>query len=202
MSAYKDVSVPSSQPVKSYASSKEVEHALATMSSADRARLRHSAQLRSLGLTGVDWEDLISEATTRALSGVRRWPRDVPFIAFMIQTIRSIASEEWQQRLFLAEDLDSDPSSGTDTQSSHVVPDLATDMVTPERVAQAHSALGEIESIFSGDDEALSIIRGLALGHTPEETQKEANLSSVSYASAQRRIRRVLAKHLATRRQV
>ena len=185
---------------ENYASSQEVARALVTLSPANKARLRHSAQLRSLGLTGVSWEDLVSESAARALSGTRRWPTDVPFIAFMIQTVRSIASEEWQRLSIHGESLDSDLQPLEGDQHESVLAELAIDTLTPERVVQARSALLEIEGLFSDDPEALSVIRGLALGNSPDETQAQAGISAVSYASTQRRIRRSLAKHFAAER--
>lgn len=189
------------EPTENYASTQEVEGALVSLSSANKARLRYAAQLRSIGLIGVDWEDLLSEAAARALSGARRWPKDVPFVAFMMQTVRSIASEEWHRLSMRGEALESDLHTSDDNQGESVLAELALDTLSPERIAQARSALREIEELFTDDPEALSVIRGLAFGHSPEETQVEAGMSAVSYASTQRRIRRTLAKHFATTRQ-
>ena len=188
------------EPTESFASPQEVASALVTLSSGNKARLRYAAQLRGIGLIGVSWEDLLSEATARALSGARRWPKDVPFVAFMMQTVRSIASEEWYRLSTRGETLESDLRAIDDNQEASVLADLAIDALTPERVAQARSALREIEKLFFDDPEALSVIRGLAFGHSPEETQVEAGISAVSYATTQRRIRRTLAKHFAAKR--
>lgn len=192
--------MPSIEPAENYASTQEVAGALMTLSSADKARLRYAAQLRSIGLIAVSWEDLLSEAAARALSGARRWPKVVPFVAFMMQTVRSIASEEWHRLSTRGEALESDLQAPDDNQEGSVLAELALDALTPERVAQARSALREIEGLFLDDPEALSVIRGLALGHSPEETQVETGMSAVSYASTQRRIRRTLATHFAEKR--
>lgn len=193
--------MPSIKPVENYASAQQVARALVGLSPADKARLRHAAQLRCLGLAGTSWEDLVSEAAARALSGSRRWPAEVPFIAFMIQTVRSIASEEWNRMSSLGETLESDIQAANDNRQDSVMAELATDTSTPERIAQSRSALQEIEGLFSDDPEALNVLRGLALGHSPEETQAEFHMSAVSYSSTQRRIRRTLAKHFTAKRQ-
>jgi DNA-directed RNA polymerase specialized sigma24 family protein len=190
------------EPAENYASPQQVAIALVTMSSADKARLKHSAQLRSVGLSGISWEDLVSEAAARALSGVRHWPIDVPFPAFMMQTIRSIASEEWQRLSASGELLESDLASVYDDQRDSILAELAIDTVTPERIFLARSALQEIESLFFDDPEALSVISGLALGHSPEETRTMARMTAVSYATTQRRIRRALEKHFSEKRLV
>jgi len=188
------------EPTENYASAQEVAGALVTLSSANKARLRYAAHLRSIGLIGVSWEDLLSEAAARALSGTRRWPKDVPFVAFMMQTVRSIASEEWHRLSTRGETLESDLQATDDNQEGSVLAEIVLDTVTPERVAQARSALREIEGLFIDDPDALSVFRGLALGHSPEETQVQAGMSAVSYASTQRRIRRTLANHFAEKR--
>lgn len=188
------------EPAKDHASTDEVARALVALSSANKARLRFAAQLRSVGLTAVSWEDLVSEATARALSGARRWPKDVPFVAFMIQTVRSIASEEWQRQSLHGEALESDLQATVGDQEGFILAEFAIDSLTPERVAQARSAIQEIEEVFSSDPDALNVIRGLALGHSPEETQAEFGMTAVRYASTQRRIRRTLARHLSSRR--
>ena len=189
------------EPAESYASIQEVADALVTLQSADKARLRYAAQLRSIGLTGVSWEDLLSEAATRALSGTRRWPKDVPFVAFLMQTVRSIASEEWHRLSIRGEVLESDFQANDDNQGGAVLADIALDTLSPERIALARGALREIEVLFSDDPDALGVIRGLALGHSPEETQVENGMSAVSYASTQKRIRRALATHFAEKGQ-
>ena len=54
-------------------------------------------ELRAAGyrrlLPPEDVEDLVGEALRRVLDGCRKWPRDVPFMAFLLQTLRSIAWE-------------------------------------------------------------------------------------------------------------
>src|ERR1700744_5939432 len=81
------------------ASEKEVAIAFAALNAADYARLARIAQLRARGLPELDWRDLLHDATTRALEGARRWPADVPFMAFVAQTLRSVASEAWRRRV-------------------------------------------------------------------------------------------------------
>ena len=40
-----------------------------------------------------DVEELVNETLRRALEGCRKWPKDVPFMAFLFESMRSIAWE-------------------------------------------------------------------------------------------------------------
>lgn len=179
-----------------FASTEEVESALAALSTADLLRVKQIARLRCIGLSAITWEDLLSEAITRSLAGTRGWPRTVPFIAFLAQTIRSIASEEWRRRdheqTMLETDLDV-----AEAETPITLADLAIDQINPEREVIASKTLNDIETLFHSDYEASAILHGFAEGATPEQIQSSASLTPTQYASAQKRIRRRLARHFA-----
>ena len=44
-----------------------------------------------------DVEELVNEALRRALEGCRKWPKDVPFMVFLFESMRSIAWEFLKQ---------------------------------------------------------------------------------------------------------
>lgn len=176
------------------ASHDEVVAAFKNLSPSDLARLRQLARLRSFKMPGQDWEDLLSEAVARALAGSRRWPRSVPFIAFMAQTMRSVADEQWErlkrEGWILEGDLES--SNG---ETSISLAELAVDEVDPQRLALARSALAGIAQLFAQDTGALIVLQGMAEGLSPEEIMQSAQMDKTEYATTQRRIRRTLAKH-------
>ena len=176
-----------------HATAAEVATALVALSDADLIRLKRVAQLRSAGLSAVTWEDLLNEAVTRSLAGARVWPLDVPFIAFMAQTIRSIASEERRRIEHEQTSAEADLQSGED--DNQPITDMAINDITPERQVVARRTLKAIEDLFQYDREAEAILRGFAEGATPEQIQVSAALTPTQYASAQRRIRRQLARH-------
>lgn len=177
-----------------FASIKELASALTALSTADLLRVKQIAKLRCVGLNSVTWEDLINEAVTRALSGTRRWPRTVPFVAFLAQTIRSVASEEWRRHDHEQTTLETD--LGFDgTETSITLADFAVDLIDPEREVIARKTLGDIEVLFLDDNEAWAILRGFAEGVTPEQIQSSESLTKTQYASAQKRIRRRLARY-------
>jgi DNA-directed RNA polymerase specialized sigma24 family protein len=176
------------------ASTTDVATALLSLTDADTVRLKRIAQLRTAGLVAIEWKDLINEAVSRALGETRRWPRSVPFIAFLAQTMRSIANEEWrrlhQEKVTLESDLGSSHSEG-ELMTLDV---LAENAVHPEREVLARKTLEEIEALFKDDLEALATLNGLAGGLTPYEIQIKGGMSQTQYASSQKRIRRKLAR--------
>ena len=178
-----------------HATTAEVAAALVALSGADLVRLKRIAQLRSTGLSPVNWEDLVNEAVARSLAGARAWPRSIPFIAFLAQTIRSIASEERRRLDHEQTCVEADLRSGEDDDQP--IAGLAVNHITPERELIARKTLKDIENLFHDDQEAKSILHGFGQGATPEQIQASAALTPTQYASAQRRIRRRLARYLA-----
>ncbi len=174
------------------ASREEVVLALQSLSEADLLRLKQLAKLRCIGLHVMDWEDLLNEAVTRVLAGSRRWPRRVPFVAFMAQTFRSISSEEWH-RLELANT--SSESDLSDSDGESVLESAALDPIHPGREVFARKALEEIEALFSDDPSAMAVLQGFAQGYTPDEIMGQNGFTTTQYATLQRRIRRKLSKH-------
>ncbi len=180
-----------------HATAAEVTAALVALSEVDLVRLKQIAQIRSVGLGPVMWEDLVNEAVVRTLSGSRRWPRYVPFIAFLAQTIRSITSEEWQRLKYEQTTVEADLGPGEDDDQS--IADLAVEHIPPERDLIAGKTLNVIELLFHDDQEAIEILHGFAQGAAPEQIQASVSLTPTQYASAQRRIRRRLTRHFAAK---
>lgn len=189
------MSLTNSPPISDFASTQEVALALKNLSVADLLRLKQIAGMRSMGFVTIDWEDLINEAVMRILAGTRRWPKSVPFIAFMAQTIRSVASEEWRRLEQAQITLESEMVSVDDGEPHGSLGDISANPFHPEREVIARKTLGEIERLFADDTEAQLILTSLAQGLTPTETQTDARMSPTQYASAQKRIRRKLARY-------
>lgn len=169
--------------------------ALAALSDADLLRLKRFAELRSLRLPLMSWSDLLNEAIARVLDGSRCWPPDVDFVVFMLQSIRSIASEQWRRiertPVTREADLSAGESSNTERAS---LDDVGRTEVNPEREVLAERTVQDVMAIFRADRQATAILEGLAEGDTPADIQRRAGMTPIQYASAQRRIRRTLAR--------
>jgi len=191
-------------PVRTSSAAKPLEtadrlaQAFGCLSEQDLVRLKRLAQLRSFGLIALDWQDLLQESIVRVLAGSRHWPADVPLMAFLAQTMRSIANEEWaspaRQRMTNESDFGIRTAQSSDSEVT--INDIAVEEVDPERLILARNSIAHIETIFKDDAEALAILRGFAQGNSPDEIRQEASLTLTNYESAQKRIRRKIAQHL------
>ena len=172
--------------------------ALRRLSDSDLRRLRRVAQIRVTGLHALDWEDLLHEAIVRMLDGSRRWPRDVPVVVFLQQTMRSIASDHWRRLEKPVVVVESEIRADGDADGGGI--DNTADMgMQPERRILAAEMLARIEGLFSGDADARAVIDGMVRGKSPGEIQEETGMNGTRYASTQRRIRRALAREFPDR---
>src|SRR6202034_3249370 len=145
-----------------------VAAALATLSDADLLRLKRFAQLRSLRLPLLNWSDLLNEAIVRALDGSRLWPADVDFMVFMLQSIRSIASEQWRriQRTPVTREADLPPADPTSADTASL-DEVGRNELDPQREMLAERALRDVMTLFRADKQATAILEGLAKGDVP-----------------------------------
>lgn len=183
--------MPDSDPEgRVYASQIEVVKALEALSDNDLARLERFCRLRSVGLRGIGWEDVLQESIARALAGTRRWPRAVPFTVFMRGTIQSIASEFWESPATKSEVAETDLlPAGSPTRPVLEVRDDAPDQ---ERELVAKQLLERVESLFANDPLALAVLMEMANGMPPAEIQNKHGFKPRQYATVQRRIRRTI----------
>src|SRR5215470_14156315 len=73
----------------------DIARAIQSLSDADLVRLKALARLWTRGLPPcVGWADVVHEAITRALDGSRKWPPDVPILAFLSGIMRSICDDQ------------------------------------------------------------------------------------------------------------
>jgi len=172
-----------------------VAAALAALPDADLLRLKRFAELRSLRLPLLNWSDLLNEAIARALDGSRLWPADVDFMVFMLQSIRSIASEQWRrvQRIPVTREADLAPADPTSAERASL-DEVGRNELNPQREVLAERALSDVMTLFRADKQATAILEGLAEGDSPRGIQHRAGMTPIQYASAQRRIRRALAR--------
>lgn len=149
--------------------------ALDLLSRADLVRLKAIARLHAFGLPpGMSGADLLHEAILRTMQGTRVRPPDVPLVAFLAETMRSIKSE--QVRRYRRE-------RDAATPEPRAVPD-------PERIMAATQELAAIYRLFADDRAATQILNGVGAGWSAEEIRKATNMSKTDYNSARKRMRR------------
>ena len=140
----------------------DIARAIQRLSDADLVRLKALARLWTRGLPPcVGWADVLHEAITRALDGSRKWPPDVPILAFLSGIMRSICDDQWRRarreiEVFVRDDDLVELCASARSPS-------------PERVVNAAQSLAAVDRLFASDPLALKIIAGLAEGLTPTE---------------------------------
>ena len=162
-----------------------VRAAVAKLSSTDLLRLKSVAQFASRKLGTWGWEDLLQEALSRALDGSRSCPSHVPVLTFLVQTMRSLANEEWE-RAFR-------PAALAVSKTGLVMAEQAAEP-DPERALAAAQELAEVRGWFAGDSAALALIDGMGRGDDADEIRRRARLDERGYLAAQKRIRRTVVK--------
>ena len=173
------------------ATREECAKALGQLSDEDYERLEKIARLRVIGLHAVAWRDLLHDAVERLLDGRRRWPRNVPLVVFLRETMRSIASDHW--RRLDAPVVVAESEIGTDDETdARPIANAVDETADPERRASAEETIRRIEDAFEGDGEALRVLAAMATGQSPREIQQEIGMDETQYASTRRRIRRRL----------
>lgn len=173
-------------------STAELVAALGALGPADLARLNMLAKMRARYCPGLDWRDLLHDAVDRALDGSRSWPRGLPLLFFLRETMRSLASEYRRKYVDGLIRNECDLPAAADGQS----PLLSVVSESPgiEQDLSARQTLASILKMFDGDDQALIILDAMARDASPDEIQRAGHMSPTQYASAQKRIRRGLAR--------
>lgn len=173
-------------PADDYLSSDEIIAALDALSPDDKLKLEAIEAIRRRG-TGLQRKELMHEAMCRALLGERNCPRSVPFMAFMAQTMRSIASHERERRrrLHSLEEGERavDPARGV---SADALPATPEDILMAKQEAAAVQA---IYSCFDDDSEAQLVLMGLEDGLRGAALREAAGLDQGQLDYAIRRIR-------------
>lgn len=126
--------------------------------------------------------DLLREAICRALDGERRCPRDVPFMAFLVMTMKSIASHaRKKERRTVA---CAEPPEPTSMDRSGAVTARS-----PEDEVVITSALDEIYAHFKDDEEALLVLMGWAEGLRGKALREATGLDQAALDYVGKRIR-------------
>jgi DNA-directed RNA polymerase specialized sigma24 family protein len=168
----------------------EVLERLESFSTDDKIRLRLIERRRCAG-TDFQQGQLYSEAVCRALIGKRRCPVDVPLIAFLAQTMRSLASHRRTQ-IKREQSLTKVGRSGETAEL-----EIATTQHNPELALIEREDTDIVTAIYGcleGDDEAQFVIMAIADGKKGKELRDEIGIDQAAYDYAMRRIKKALKK--------
>jgi hypothetical protein len=132
--------------------------------------------------TGFGKGDLVREAICRALEGDRNCPRDVPFMAFLVMTMKSMASHARGKHRRTVSQADPPERSHSDVRDLPTAP-------SPEDAMIAASVLREIHAHFENDDEATLVLMGWAEGLRGKALREAIGLDQAGLDYAIKRIR-------------
>lgn len=195
-------------PARKLATPEDVADAVDGLTAEDHVRLFKAAATCLGGTPYKSAEELVAAAVSQTyLSAAgdpgRRWPRDVPFIAFMVKTIRGLASDSrksasWRRtdRIddLLAEGDERDPLGTHGHYVQSVEDEVLDEQEQQEQSARNDDVLRKIEEFFKGDDDVQAIMMQIEDGLSPKQVQEMFAMSEVKYETARRRLRRGMAK--------
>lgn len=197
-----------SQPVPEGATTiDDVRQALEALTNDELYRL-HKAARSFVGGTEYDSsDDLFNEAVIRTLRAAngekgRHWPKDVEFVAFLMQTMRGLANDSYNSAYvennvglgsLAPEDGTAEDGLGA---KGHYHADVVTLAIAAGERAEAResaaTAAAKIDEFFAGDDEVTWLVMGHKDGMKAVEIREVSGMTLTQYETARRRFRRGL----------
>jgi hypothetical protein len=193
----------------------DIRRAVESLSKVDWLRLRKAARICLAGTEYGDPLEFVNEAVCRTMSAAngesgRCWRTSVPFIAYMIQTMKGLASDSRegspQRRTRHLDAMVTDDDSTEDVlgRLGHHHSDALTVAIEQEETrdhcerAKADTAL--IDTYFAEDNEVTFIIMGLKDDLSPAKIRELGEMTDTQYNTARRRLRRGIEKLFPGRR--
>lgn len=193
-----------------HATADEVAEAAARLTPQNYLRLYRAARICLAGSTYTDAEDLVTEAVATPFmaalgQGGRRWPRAIDFMAFLIMTIRGLASDSRRrpERKLTVSQYEQAPDgqerdrfAARSCPTAHSPEDLALDDQDHQDML---AVLAAVQEYFSEDPQVQWVMKGIEGDLPPAEVQQLSGMSVTHYESARRRFRRGVEKLLKRR---
>ncbi len=133
----------------------------------------------------LDSDELLNQAIIAIASGKRKFPREVPLLAFFAETMRSIAFNEKRKasRKFIV--VSDDPTNDPILNE----PDKT---ISVENEAIANGEIEEIYNLFKSDDDVTLLLMAKYEGLNPSEICNINKWDRTKYNTIQKRLRRTL----------
>lgn len=194
---------------KRIATAEQIRAAIEGLTDEDYARLRRAGSAFLYGSEYTDPLELMNEAVARAMHGAgqeakgRHWPLHVPFIAFLIMTMSSVANASTESLTQTLTDSLADFVPDGVAYSDFAIEPLHAASVEAECVdeeeraaesARSAKVFADIETFFADDEEVLMLVLCLRDGQRPREIQESAGMTVTQYNTTRRRLRRGLTK--------
>jgi DNA-directed RNA polymerase specialized sigma24 family protein len=181
-----------SEPAASggFLDSEDISEAFDSLSPENRLKLY---EIERIALRGTDLSpgDLLHEALCAAIMGDRKCPRDVPFMAFVVETMRSIASHHREKRR-------REPADGGAAQETQDAQPVFSPVTSdPEQMLierESEDTVGAIHDCFEGDEQAQMVVLGWSEGYRGKELRDFVGVDQAALDYAIKRIRRSMTK--------
>ena len=173
-----------------YLCPEEVTAAAKALDADDKMKLDEVEKIRRRG-TGFGEGELLHEVFCRVWLGKRKCPRSTPVMAFIIMSMRSIASHDRSTRAKMRP-LAAVPREGTAfSPAAEVAADVERKVQeTLEGVARALDTVEDIYELFGSDEEAQYLILGWADGLRGAELRNFTGLDQAGVERIAKRIRK------------
>jgi DNA-directed RNA polymerase specialized sigma24 family protein len=181
-----------SEPVTSdgVLDSEDISEAFDSLSPENRLKLY---EIERIAVRGTDLSpgDLLHEALSAAIMGDRNCPRDVPFMAFIVETMRSIASHHREKRRGEPTD------GGAAPEAQEARPVFSAAASDPEQTLierESADTVGAIHDCFEGDEQAQMVVLGWSDGYRGKDLRDFVGVDQTALDYIIKRIRRTMAK--------
>lgn len=168
-------------PARDHLRADEIGPAFDGLSRDDKLKLYAVEAILRRG-TGFGEGDLLRETICRALEGDRKCPRDITFMAFLVMTMKSIASHARDKCRRTVVAADPPEPVCADRPDAVIAP-------SPEDELIATSVLREIHRQFEDDEEATLVLMGWAEGLRGKELREATGLDQADLDYTIKRIR-------------
>lgn len=191
------------------ATPEDVRQAIGALSKVELYRILKAAKYCLPGSEYQDPEEIINEAIVRTMNAAsdekgRHWPKNIPFIAYMIKTIQGLANDSRessvQTRTDYMEAMATETASAEEVlgRFEHHHVDVLTQALeleeTSERQDRAKEIVSKIDAYFSVDSEVTWVIMGHKDELSVSEIRELSGMAQTQYETARKRFRRGLDK--------
>ncbi len=200
---------PDDPPDDDCATPDDLRQAIEALTKEDATRLKKAATYCLFGTEYQNPMELLNEAFVRAMNAAyggkgRTWKKSVPFMAFMVMTIKGIANDSHEspaQKMTVH--MEAMASEGATTEDAlgalgHANPCVVEQAIeieeNQERRERAKADADAIDTHFANDDGVNWIIMGHKDGQTASEIREISGMGTTQYETARRRFRRGLEK--------
>jgi DNA-directed RNA polymerase specialized sigma24 family protein len=181
-----------------FATPEEVRVAIRSLTDADYVRLRQHARIALAGTTFSSADELLVHVLGTAYVAAhqcggegRRWTTAVGFMAYLIMTMRGVASDSRRSTRRRREVRN---GQGPDIEDSlqYAAPPPEQLLVEEESRRDFAHVEETVQAHFAADQQVGWVIRGIKTGTPARKIQLQAGMTKQDYDSAQRRWRRGL----------